>query len=246
MNAASREGLILPAGTYYFTQITDTDHSGKLWVVSLLTLIYPLLACCIRLCVKRRMFTCDDYLLFLATVGAAISPGHKTTCSDGELQAIACGEHAGLYVGLAHGLGKAGAQLPEQGLPIINHALFSAEILYVVANALAKLSLACFVRRLFNDTSRLNSILCNTLPPLCVLWGLTACLTLLVQCSPMALLTAGGKCPGKMTRWNIVTVLDIATEVAIVMVPTILVSKIRNIDIKHKLMVVFAFAFRLL
>lgn len=47
-----------PAGTRYFTQITDHNHSGWLYIITLLSFIYVIITFIIRFVVKYGKLQC--------------------------------------------------------------------------------------------------------------------------------------------------------------------------------------------
>ena len=51
--------------------VTPDDHAGKLWIVTILSLIYALHVAGARAFIKRRMFGLDDVLFGVATVSAS-------------------------------------------------------------------------------------------------------------------------------------------------------------------------------
>ncbi|KAK4990804.1 hypothetical protein LTR66_006706 [Elasticomyces elasticus] len=218
---------LLPKGTYYLTRITADDHAGWLWIVSLLTLVYPLITCFVRLYVKRGIYSSDDWSLFASTV--------LSTC-----------QHTCLFVGLSYGLGKSTALLENQNIASIDGAVFASEVLFVAAQAIAKLSLALFSRRIFRNGNHGISLMCDVLVAATIGWGVTSLLILLPKCSPTVSLSslASQQCPGNVLLWQIVTALDVTTEFAIVLVPSYLVMK-TQIRRKPKLLAVAAFGMRL-
>jgi len=53
--------------TFYVDNVSG-NYSGALWVCSMLTLIYPLLAALVRFFIKRGAISSDDWVLLGATV----------------------------------------------------------------------------------------------------------------------------------------------------------------------------------
>lgn len=51
-NLTTINGLPLPPDTCYFARITDSDHAGYVWIVALLSLIYPVCTLLVRLSVR--------------------------------------------------------------------------------------------------------------------------------------------------------------------------------------------------
>lgn len=54
--------------SFQFSRVTFNDHSGQLWIVTILSLIYGFLGAMTRMYIKYRMFGFDDLLLAFATV----------------------------------------------------------------------------------------------------------------------------------------------------------------------------------
>jgi hypothetical protein len=53
---------------YRFSPVTFNDHAGKLWIVTILSLIYTSLIALARAYIKYKMFGFDDVLFAAATV----------------------------------------------------------------------------------------------------------------------------------------------------------------------------------
>jgi hypothetical protein len=51
-----------------FSPVTSNDHAGKLWIVTILSLIYSGLVALARAYIKYQMYGFDDILFTLATV----------------------------------------------------------------------------------------------------------------------------------------------------------------------------------
>lgn len=58
-----------------FSPVTPKDHAGKLWIVTILSLIYTLHVALVRVYIKYGMFGFDDILFFLATVSRRVFLG---------------------------------------------------------------------------------------------------------------------------------------------------------------------------
>jgi hypothetical protein len=63
-------------------------------------------------------------------------------------------------------------------------ALYAAEVLFILAHTLSKVSLALFVRRLFTHNRTLNAILCWSLLGMTIAWGVVSLFVLFINCSP--------------------------------------------------------------
>jgi hypothetical protein len=67
-NLTTVNGAALPPGTYFFSPITETDHAGYVWIVAILSLIYPFGTLMVRMNVRRKSYGADDWALLAATV----------------------------------------------------------------------------------------------------------------------------------------------------------------------------------
>jgi hypothetical protein len=61
-------------GSSPFSRVTFNDHSGQLWILTILSLLYSFLGALTRAYIKYRMFGFDDLLFASATVRRLISP----------------------------------------------------------------------------------------------------------------------------------------------------------------------------
>ncbi|OBW64624.1 MAG: Uncharacterized protein AUREO_053090 [Aureobasidium pullulans] len=150
-NLTTVNGAPLPPGTYYFSRITDTDHAGYVWIVALLSLIYPFGTLLVRLNVRWGLYGADDWALVAATLAAVC-------------------QHIPIFVGLKAGFGKSSKVLERGQIASIDDSIYAAEVLFIFAYTLSKVSLALFVRRLFTHNRRLNTALCWSLLGITVAW----------------------------------------------------------------------------
>lgn len=65
---------------YRFSPVTSNDHAGKLWIVTILSLIYTSLIALARAYIKYKMFGFDDVLFAAATVRNIPDPERFTGC----------------------------------------------------------------------------------------------------------------------------------------------------------------------
>ncbi|GAB7356354.1 hypothetical protein MBLNU459_g7143t1 [Dothideomycetes sp. NU459] len=214
-----------PPGIWYLSKITETNHAGYVWIVALLTLLYPLGACFVRFNVRYGAYRSDDWGLAAATVFSVL-------------------EHIPLFIALRKGLGKLDTVLSDPQRYSVDKALYAAQFFFIMAHCAAKLSLALCVRRLFNSNQRLTKVLCWSLIGLTSAWGILSMFILLIGCSPLQSYAGAGHCAGEIARWRAVTALDILTELAIVAVPSYLVSSVL-IRSGAKIIVISTFASRL-
>lgn len=55
-------------GFYAFAPVTDSDHSGLVWVAAILSLVFSFLTIITRYYIKKRNFGTDDYFILAAQV----------------------------------------------------------------------------------------------------------------------------------------------------------------------------------
>jgi len=84
-------------GTRFFTQISDTNHAGWLYIITLLSLCYIMIVFAVRFVVKYGMYGRDDWALLVATV-------------------IATGQHIAILAGLGVGMGRSSTLLSHEQL----------------------------------------------------------------------------------------------------------------------------------
>lgn len=68
MSDASATGMGLYSNAHYYTQITDTNRAGWIWIAGLLSLLYPVFSGFVRFHVRRGSYGADDWVLTAATV----------------------------------------------------------------------------------------------------------------------------------------------------------------------------------
>ncbi|GAB7346828.1 hypothetical protein MBLNU459_g1920t1 [Dothideomycetes sp. NU459] len=211
--------------TYYFAKLTETDHAGVLWVITILSLTYILVSCSFRLWTRYGMYGPDDWTL-LACVMMGVF------------------QHIAVFFALHYGLGKASTLLQEGQIEKLSHSLYAATMLFVVTHCLAKVSIALFIRRLFSTRALLNRTICNSLVVISIAWGVCSMIVLRMECFPSFLYADHNTCPGRQHRWVTVGALDIATDVALVVVPAMLVFRVLT-NQGRKAIVLSAFVVRL-
>ncbi|KAI5239652.1 hypothetical protein E4T43_06630 [Aureobasidium subglaciale] len=188
-NLTTVNGDPLPPGTYYFSRISDTDHAGYVWIVALLSLIYPFGTLLVRLKVRWGLYGADDWALVAATFAAVC-------------------QHIPIFVGLGAGFGQSSNVLQQNQLPGIDKAMYTAEVMFILAYTLSKVSLALFVRRLFTHNRLLNTILCWSLLGVTIIWGVVALFVLLIKCSPYHFFSKAARCPSYVSAMILQSICD--------------------------------------
>lgn len=87
-----------------FAPITPNDHSGSIWIPTLLCLVYSVLVVGVRAHLRRKVYGIDDYLILAATVRQCPPPPRNSWLIVIKLMHV--GEAVAIIVGLRHGLGQ--------------------------------------------------------------------------------------------------------------------------------------------
>lgn len=220
-----------------FAPITSDNHSGSLWIASILCLIYGVLTLTLRGHIKFRIYGLDDWLIAVATVTQLA-------------QSIA------LFIALKNGLGATSTLSSVAQLTKAGQATFASQILFILSLCLSKCSILLLMMRLFNldmhhswrksSNRRFLWAACLIVLGLIVLWGLASMIGLSVDCSSRTLIEdpASAQCPDQLLRWRLIIAFDIATELVLFSLPLFIVWPVQ-MSIARKGQVVLAFAFRL-
>ncbi|KAF4455587.1 hypothetical protein F53441_2111 [Fusarium austroafricanum] len=212
---------------YSFSPVTFNDHAGKLWIVTILSLIYSSLVALARGYIKYQMFGFDDILF----AGASI---------------LHLAQSIAIFVGLNNGLGKYNSITSSEQWTISSKSTTAAVILCLLALCLAKCSVLALVLRIIGSKPGKDKRVCIGLMVFTVAWGVGSCLAWLVNCHSDTLLTVDNvkQCPNQNARWAVITAFDILTEIFTWLLVVELSWSV-NISFARKCQVVSAFSFRL-
>ncbi|GIZ45464.1 hypothetical protein CKM354_000862900 [Cercospora kikuchii] len=197
-------------GTRYFVRITDNDHSGWLWIITVMSLIYVLVAFVVRFILTIARYGYDDWALLASTV-------------------LALGQYIAVLFGLGHGLGKSTSLLSTTQIDKIEISNSAHVFLFFLAHTMSKISTALLTLKLF-ETGRARSLLLSrSLVFFSATYGVGSILAVAVNCqNPSTPEPDSGSCPNLLLRWQISLGLDVATETLLVIVPMILLVRILN------------------
>lgn len=172
-------------GSFQFSRVTFNDHSGQLWIVTILSLIYGLFGAMTRVYIKYRMFGFDDLLLAFATVFHIA-------------QAIA------MFVSLNNGLGKFNSITTPEQWAISSKSVLAALILCFITLSLAKCSVLALILRIIDSKTGKSKPFCIGLMVLSSAWGIGSSLAFLINCRSGTLLTLDNvkQCPNQVRKKN--------------------------------------------
>ncbi|KAF4345621.1 hypothetical protein FBEOM_418 [Fusarium beomiforme] len=214
-------------GLYRFSPVTFNDHAGKLWIVTILSLIYTSLIGTARAYIKYKMFGFDDILFACATV-------------------LHLGQSIAVFVGLSNGLGKFNSITTPDQWTISSKSTIASVILGLLSLSLAKCSVLALILRIISSKPGRNKLVCMALMCFTGLWGVGSSLAWLVNCRAGTLLTVKHveQCPDQNARWGVITAIDILTEI-LTWLLVLHLSWSVNISFARKCQVVTAFSFRI-
>ncbi|KAL5615946.1 hypothetical protein FOBRF1_004694 [Fusarium oxysporum] len=212
---------------YRFSPVTFNDHAGKLWIVTILSLIYTSLIALARAYIKYKMFGFDDVLFAAATI-------------------LHLAQALAVFIGLSNGLGKFNSITPPEQWGISSKCTIASVILCLLALSLAKCSVLALIHRIISSKPGKNKMVCVMLMMFTGLWGVGSSLAWLVNCRAGTLLTVNNvkQCPDQSARWGVITAIDILTEI-LTWLLVLHLSWSVNISFARKCQVVTAFSFRI-
>ncbi|QIW95586.1 hypothetical protein AMS68_001104 [Peltaster fructicola] len=210
-----------------FTTPTGDNSRPWLWTVSLLSLLYSLLALGARITSKWDLLWFDDALL-------------------GGAYIIAFAHYGTIFSAISNGLGTTVGTVLDWEEDLAAKTYFTSRILYLVAMCLSKISVLAFARRIFSGNIYFEKPIFGAALAMSIIWGVLAATLSSAGCTPVQVLTAqqDAVCPSNRARWIVIVVLDVVTELLLLAIPVWFVSK-NQIKASKKRVVAFVFAFRL-
>lgn len=130
-------------GTRYFTQITAENHSGWLYIITLLSLCYISIVFGIRFAVKFGMYGKDDWALLVSTF-------------------LAVCQHVSVLLGLGHGMGKSSKILSHGSIAEIEKVSSAAQASHTTSItdrsicSTRPLTFSCTLRRTVHQSCRVG------------------------------------------------------------------------------------------
>ncbi|KAH0365854.1 hypothetical protein KCU65_g5849, partial [Aureobasidium melanogenum] len=215
----------LPPDVYYFSQLTSTDHAGIVYVVCIVSLTYAILCSSVRFVLRRGMYSFDDAALLVSTLACIV-------------------QHTFVFVALHNCLGNSSSILRPSHQEILNNSSYTRLVLFFVVIYLAKISLTLFTRRLFYGQEQFNRIICDVMLVVNLVFLVVSILLISIDCHSGWYFKNKELCPGLQSRWVTIKTLDVFSELAIVIIPIVLICRIL-LNPKHKAVIIGTFAARL-
>ncbi|RDH29256.1 hypothetical protein BDQ94DRAFT_174042 [Aspergillus welwitschiae] len=203
------------------------DHVDEIAIATIYLMVMMILAVLIRLAFRLHMLRSlewDDGTISLALI-------------------FAVAQCAVILVGTEHGLGKRKLSLNDREVHTIEKALYSSNILYVLALSLAKISVLLLLNKL--SVNRWHKKISFWTSVLVGIWTVPVVFTLAFQCGvPEPLDASNGHCIDIFAFWAGISPIDIITELVICILPIYIVKPVQVIFGK-KVTVVVAFFIRI-
>ncbi|KAI4721641.1 hypothetical protein E4T48_02179 [Aureobasidium sp. EXF-10727] len=217
----------LPSDVYYFAQLTPTNHGGVVWVVCIISLTYALLCSGVRFVLRRGMYGFDDAALLVSTLACIV-------------------QHTFVIIALGNGLGHSSlVAQPKHEETLTNpQSTYTRLVIFFVVHYMAKVSLTLFTRRLFHGQERYNQLICDMLLVTNLVFGVASVLLLSLDCQSGWYFRTADLCPKLHARWIVIKIFDVTSELALILVPIILICRIL-LNPKHKAIIISTFAARL-
>ncbi|CAG8979943.1 hypothetical protein HYALB_00013367 [Hymenoscyphus albidus] len=206
---------------------TNVDHRSLLhvtsWVLIITTFLVVSTRCASRWAILRRL-ALDDYCIILSTL-------------------FAIGTTASLSVGVSNGLGMLAWELGTRSqTEKIQKAVYSANILFVLSQGFAKLSMAIFIRTITpNELHRSFAIyICFAV----TVWMINAVFGLVFQCHmPAVWNSLENVCTNRLAFYTFAEVASIAIDFCLIVLPVTIASQLK-MNMRSKLVVIGCFASR--
>ncbi|KAH7323733.1 hypothetical protein BKA65DRAFT_407465 [Rhexocercosporidium sp. MPI-PUGE-AT-0058] len=169
----------------------------------------------------------------------------RATVDDGLILAtmVIAGLHTIMLSSMvANGLGTPQSTLSDNELISVEKFGYTSQLLYILALALGKLSTVVYLRAL-SPVARF-AIVNQIIEAFVVLWAFVTEFAIAFQCAlPTPWATITSKCFNTVIFWNVTGVLDIITDIAIIILPAYLVWRVQ-MPTSKKALVVIVFGFR--
>ncbi|MCJ1291175.1 hypothetical protein MMC34_002718 [Xylographa carneopallida] len=211
-----------------FAVISPTDQSGLVIMAAAVGMSFVFVASLIRWYVRREVsnsFARDDAVIVIATVFSV-------------LQTIT------VFVSVAHGFGKSIDLIGPSDLASIQKAQYADDILYIITLWLTKSSAALLFMRLTPDQNHVRAA--KAVLAISTVWVVVSLFMVALRCQlSTPWMDYDGQCTNLFLRWQIISAIDIITEIALFAVAIYIVQGLQ-MPLRRKATVVLAFAFRLL
>ncbi|KAK8059153.1 hypothetical protein PG996_009083 [Apiospora saccharicola] len=191
-------------GSSRFSPITETDHAGYIWVITIIGTAYTALSLLLRAWIKYRVYGWDDLLIAIGTV-------------------LHLGQSVAVYLALSYGLAKSNTVADPADGPAASKAWFASELLGLLVLGFSKCSVLALMMRVFTPETGTTSgyRACLTLTTVSAVWCIASVIAISARCDTATILSSANKdsCPGLYDRLLGIKVPDMITDVMICLIP---------------------------
>ncbi|RDW69830.1 hypothetical protein BP6252_08850 [Coleophoma cylindrospora] len=209
-----------------FQVITDLDKGGLITIITTFFLSSVWICLSLRVYVRLKIngpWKWDDHFVAAATL-------------------LSSARSSIVYLEITHGYGSTIKLLSAEALANISKFLLADDILYILGLTVSKVAVAALCLRI--TTFRDHSPLIWATILLCILWGLSSVLLVIIDCSPESLRSEMGHCPNLAERWKAIGAIDVITEAALLVIPIFLLMRLQ-MSFRLKSIVFIAFGVRI-
>lgn len=203
------------------------DHSGTALVICTLMTVWSVLCFLVRIYMRSSAsgpFGADDLLTGLATL-------------------FGVAQMAASAVAISHGFGKNLSLISPADVIQAQKALYAAQLLFLVTNALTKCAVSLLLARIVFIKSRVQA--CYVVLGISAAWGLGSFLAQAIRCTDVpAWSIIGRQCTNNILSWEVITGFNVMIEVLLFAMPIWLVWSLQT-ESKRKITVVTVFGLRL-
>ncbi|KAE9367678.1 hypothetical protein N431DRAFT_349139 [Stipitochalara longipes BDJ] len=223
----SNTTTLLPGQSAPLATITAIDQSGIVLITTALALAISLTSLLMRVYMQlqiRHQFSQDDYLTMSSMVVSL-------------LQSIT------VFIQVSKGFGKTISDVSPTNLVPLQKAAYSSELLYIMILWLTKCSVALLLLRLSPQREH-NLVSYGILASSTVLMIVSVFMVALRCDMAEPWIFINSQCTNLLVRWEVETVFDITTELALFAASIHLVKGLQ-LSLSKKMTVIFAFGLRL-
>ncbi|EFQ98518.1 hypothetical protein MGYG_01545 [Nannizzia gypsea CBS 118893] len=206
--------------------VTDTDQSGHIVIVSTLLMSWMVLCFFIRIYIRSDIngpFGLDD---LVAGIGSALGIVHVGV----------------LLKAVSQGIGKSKEYLRPTDVNSAEQTYYSSDILFILAHSCAKASVSLLLFRLGRDPLYKRG--CAAIALFIGIWGIAATATMSIKCDFSKPWILSDKCSQIELRWQLITAFDVLPELLMFGMLVYLIWGLQMV-MSRKVVIVGAFACRL-
>lgn len=172
-------------GSSRFSPITETDHAGFIWVVTIIGTSYTALSLLLRVWIKYRVYGWDDALIAAGTV-------------------LHLGQSIAVWLALSYGLAKSNTVTDPADGPAASKAWFATELLGQIVFGLSKCSVLALMLRVFTPETGITAgyRACLALVMVSTVWCIASVVVISAGCNTAIILSSASKdyCPALVSK----------------------------------------------